>query len=171
MKGKKSLTMLLSAVALIALSVPLPAFAQMKGMPMGHHGAKMEMGDLDRMGEMMGGCLEHADKMGLSEDQILKLKPLHRDLQKKEARFQADRKIAEIELAEILEVKDFDLDKANAAVKNLAEIKTAHHLALLKTMKDMRTIITEEQFKEMKKMMAMKMDGKRPHHKMDKKHK
>ena len=167
MKARNSVSILLAAVALLALSVP--AFAQMKDMPkMQHagHGAMMDMGDMDRMGEMMGGCLEHADKMGLTEDQLLKMKPLHRDMQKKQARFMADRKIAEIELAEIMEVKDFDLDKANSAVRKIAEIKTAHNLEMLKAMKEMRTTLTEEQFKEMKKMMAMKMDEKRPAHKM-----
>jgi Spy/CpxP family protein refolding chaperone len=172
MKARNSVSVLLAAVAMLALSAP--AFAQMKEMPMmqhAGHGAAMDMGDMDRMGEMMGGCLEHADKMGLSEDQLLKMKPLHRDMQRKQARFAADRKIAEIDLAEIMEVKDFDLDKANSAVRKLSEIKTAHHLEMLKAMKEMRTILTDEQFKQMKKMMAMKMDEKKPMHKMMKKHK
>ena len=170
MRAKNSVS-ILAAVALLALSVP--AFAQMKEMPMmqhAGHGAAMDMGDMDRMGEMMGGCLEHADKMGLTGDQILKMKPLHRDMQKKQARFMADRKIAGIELAEIMEVKDFDLDKANSAVRKIAEIKTAHNLDMLKAMKEMRTILTDDQFKEMQKMMAMKMGEKKPTHKMMKKH-
>ena len=176
MKARKSLSILLSAVALLALSVP--AFAQMKDMPMKHdgagHRAMMDMGNMDQMGGMMGNCLEHADKMGLSEDQTMKLKPLHREMQKKQARFVADLKIAEIELAEIMEVKDFDLEKASLAVKKIAEVKTSHHLEILRAMKEMRTTVTDEQFKHMKKMMAMKMDkmdGKRPGHKMDHKHK
>jgi Spy/CpxP family protein refolding chaperone len=176
MKVQKTVSLLLAAVALLALSVPMPALAQMKDMKEMKmhgpgHGQTTEMGNLDRMGEMMGRCLEHADKMGLSEDQLLKMKPLHRELQKKQVRFAADQKIAEIDLAEILEVKDFDLEKANSAVKQMAETKTAYHLEMLKAMKQMRTILTDDQFKEMKKMMAMKMDEKRSAHKMNGKHK
>lgn len=63
---------------------------------------------------------------------------------------------------EIMEVKDFDLEKAGSAVKKIAEIKTAHHLEMLKAMKEMRTILTDEQFKKMKRMMSMKMGGKKP---------
>jgi len=95
------------------------------------------------------------------------MKPMHSEMQKKQARFQADLKIAEIELMDILEVKDFDLEKASAAVKKIEDIKTAHHLEMLKAMKEMRTILTDEQFKKMKKMMPMKMmpmktDDKKP---------
>jgi Spy/CpxP family protein refolding chaperone len=114
-------------------------------------------------------CIEQADKMGLTDDQIMKIKPAHREMQKKQARFKADLKIAEIELMEIMEVKDFDLEKASSAVKKFAEIKTAHHLEMLKAMKEMRTILTDEQFKKMKMMMSMKMGEKKPAKRMMKK--
>jgi Spy/CpxP family protein refolding chaperone len=173
MKAKCSISLMMAAVALLAFSAPVPAFSQMKDMSMKDHreghGQMMGMGNMDMMGDMMGMCLQHAEMMGLTEDQISKMKPLHSEMQKKQARFQADRKIAEIELMDILEVKDFDLENANAAVKKIAEIKTAHHLEMLKAMKEMRTIFTDEQFKKMKAMMPMKMDEKKPAMKMMKK--
>jgi Spy/CpxP family protein refolding chaperone len=170
-RAKFSIPLIVAAVALFAFSVPVPAFSQMKDMPMkGHgegHGRMMEMGTMDKMGDMMGMCMQHADMMGLTDDQILKMKPMHSEMQKKQARFQADLKIAEIELMDIMEVKDFDLEKASAAVKKIADIKTAHHLEMLKAMKEMRTMLTDEQFKKMKMMMPMKMmpmkaDEKKP---------
>ena len=155
---------------LLTVVFAVPAFSEMKDMSMKEHreghGQMMEMGNMDKMGDMMGMCIEHADKMGLTDDQIMKMKPLHREMQKKQARFKADQKIAEIELMEITEVKDFDLEKASSAVKKIAEIKTAHHLEMLKNMKEMRTILTDEQFKKMKKMMPMKMGEKKPAKKM-----
>ena len=128
------------------------------------------MGNMDRMGDMMGMCLEHADKIGLTDEQIKKITPIHREMQKKQIRFKADLKIAEIELMEIMEVKDFDLEKATAAVKKIADMKTAHHLEMLKSMKEVRSILTDEQFQKMKKMMPMKMGEKKPAKKMMKKH-
>jgi len=164
---------MVAAVVLLAISVSVPAFSQMKDMSMKEHreghGRMMEMGNMDKMGDMMGMCIEHADKMGLTDEQIMKMKPIHREMQKKQARFKADLKIAEIELMEIMEVKDFDLEKAISAVKNIAEIKTAHHLEVLKAMKEMRTILTDEQFKKMKKIMTMKMGEKEPANRMMKK--
>ena len=156
---------------LLTVIFAAPAFSQMMDMSMKEHreghGQMMEMGKMDKMGDMMGMCIEHADKMGLTDDQIMKMKPIHREMQKKQARFKADLKIAEIELMEIMEVKDFDLEKASSAVKKIAEIKTAHHLKMLKAMKEMRTILTDEQFKKMKKMMiSMKTCEKEPAKKM-----
>jgi Spy/CpxP family protein refolding chaperone len=174
MKAKYRLVlMMVAAVALLMTSVPVPAFSQMMDMSMKEHreghGQMMEMGKMDKMGDMMGMCIEHADKMGLTDDQIVKIKPVHREMQKKQARFKADLKIAEIELMEIMEVKDFDLEKASSAVKKIAEIKTADHLEMLKAMKEMRTILTDEQFKKMKKMMPMKTGEKKPAKRMMKK--
>jgi Spy/CpxP family protein refolding chaperone len=155
---------------LLTVVFAVPAFSQMKDMSMKEHreghGQMMEMGNMDKMGDMMGMCIEQADKMGLTDDQIMKIKPAHREMQKKQARFKADLKIAEIELMEIMEVKDFDLEKATAAVKKIAKISTDHHLEMLKDMKEMRTILTDEQFKKMKKMMSMRMDEKKPAKKM-----
>jgi Spy/CpxP family protein refolding chaperone len=152
---------------LLMIIFAVPAFSQMD-MPMkghgGGHGQMMEMDHMDMMsGDMM--CMEHADMMGLTDDQMMKMKPLHREMQKKQIRFKADLKIAEIELKEIMEVKDFDLDKAISAVKKIEGIKTAQHLEMLKAMKEMRTILTDDQFKKMHKMMSMKM-GEKKHGKM-----
>jgi Spy/CpxP family protein refolding chaperone len=175
MKAKYSISVMVAAVVMLAFSVPTPAFSEMKNMSMMEHreghGQMMGMGMMDKMGDMMGMCIQHADMMGLTDDQVMKMKPVHSEMQKKQARFQADKKIAEIELMEIMEVKDFDLEKASAAVKNIADIKTTHHLVMLKAMKEMRTILTDEQFKKMKMMMPMKMDEKKPAEKMMKKQK
>jgi Spy/CpxP family protein refolding chaperone len=135
----------------------------------GGHGSMMRMGNMDKMDDMMGMCIEHANEIGLTDDQIMKLKPLHREMQKKQARFKADRKIAEIELVEIMEVKDFDMGKASSAVKKIAEVTTAHHLEMLKVMKEIRAILTDEQVKIMEKIMPMQAGERKPANKMMKK--
>ena len=159
---KKILLSLLLVISWIA-----PAFSQMMNMPiMAHgegHGQMMEMGCMDMMkGDMM--CMERARHLGLTDDQMAKMKPIRREMQKKQIRFNADLKIAEMELMEIMEVKDFDLDKANVAANKIEDIKTVQHLEMLKTTKDMRAILTDEQFKNMH-TMCMKMDV-RKHGKM-----
>ena len=144
---------------LLTVVFAVPAFSQMMDMPMKGHGQMMEMGNMDMMGgDMM--CMGHADMMGLTDDQMMKMKPLHREMQKKQIRSKADLKLAEIELMEIMEVKDFDLDKATSAVKKIEDIKTAQHLEMLKAMKDMRTILTDEQFKNMHKMCMKPVEKK-----------
>jgi Spy/CpxP family protein refolding chaperone len=167
---------LLSLLVIVAPS----AFAEMKHDPMkqcqncdmhkSEMGGMMSIGGADHMGEMMGMCLDNAEKIGLSPDQIKKITPIHREMQKKQVRFKADLKIAEMEQKEIMEVKDFDLEKASAAVKKMTDIKTAHQLDMLKSMKEVRTIFTEDQFKKMKQLMPMKMGGETPGKKNKHKH-
>lgn len=94
---------------------------------------------------------------------------MHREIQQKQARTMADLKIAEIDLAGIMDVKDFDLEKASASIKRIEEIKTAQHLEILQAMKEMRTMLTDEQFKKMQKMMPMKAGVKSPAKRMLKK--
>jgi Spy/CpxP family protein refolding chaperone len=164
---------------LLVVAVP-PAFSLMSHEPMKpcqdcdmhkpEMGGMMVMGGMDRMGEMMGMCLANAEKIGLTPDQIKKITPIHREMQKKHVRFNADLKIAEMEQMEIMEVRDFDLEKAGAAVKKCADIKTAHHLDILKSMKEARAILTDEQFKKMKQLMPMKMGGGKPGKKMEHTH-
>jgi Spy/CpxP family protein refolding chaperone len=149
-----------------------PAFSQMMEPPMrAHdrgHGHMMEIGFMGRMeGEMM--CVQHAHHLGLTDDQMMKITLICRDIQKKQIRLRADLKIAEIELMEIMEKKDFDLDKANAVVKKIEDLKTTQHLETVKAMKDVRAFLTEEQFKNMHKM-CMSMDFKRHKNMMMKKH-
>jgi len=166
----------LSLLLMVVFAVP--AFSQMTDKPMhegphgqmmGHHGRMMGMCNMERMGDMMGMCIENADKIGLTDDQIMKMKPLYSEMQKKDAQFKADRTIAEIELRDIMEVKDFNLEKASAAVNKIAGIKIIHHLKMLKAMKEMRTILTDEQFKKMKKMMPIETSEKEPAKSMMKK--
>jgi Spy/CpxP family protein refolding chaperone len=67
-----------------------------------------------------------------------------------------------------MEVKDFDLDRATSTVKKIEDIKNAQHLDMLKAMKDMRAILTNEQFKNMQKMCMMKMGEEKHEKKMNK---
>lgn len=166
-------------LSLLAVAVT-PAFADKKHEPVKpcqncdlhkpETGGMMGMGGVDRMGEMMGKCLENADKIGLTPDQNKKITPIHREMQKKHVRFMADLKIAEMDQMEIMEVKDFDLEKAGAAVKKVADIKTAHHLDMLKSMKEARSILTDDQFQKMKQLMSTKMGMNKPQKKMMHKH-
>jgi Spy/CpxP family protein refolding chaperone len=170
MKAGRTVSTLIAAAALIALSVPVTAFSEMKESPgkehRGGHVEKMERGHMDMMGDSLDMCVEHADIIGLSDAQITKMKPLHREMQKKHVRYIADLKIAELDLMGIMEVKDFDIEKATDAVKKIADIKTSHHLEMLKAMKEVRASWTEEQFGKMKKLMPMKPGEKKMHKKI-----
>ncbi len=124
-------------------------------------GGMMGMG-MDRMGEMMGVCLRHAKEIGLTPDQIAKITPIHREMQKMQIRYRADLQIAEMDLKDILSARDFDLEKANDAVKRIGEIRTTHQLDMLKSMKQARAILTDAQFAKMKELVPQMMKNMMP---------
>jgi Spy/CpxP family protein refolding chaperone len=166
-QNKGGLIMRKIVLALLCVIVfAVPAFSQMMDKPMmdkgNAHSHMMGMDDKDMMGDHIGMCLDNAEKIGLSDDQINKLTPIHREMKKKQVKFKADLQIAEMEHMEIMEVKDFDLEKANASVRKIGDMKIAHHLEMLKSMKEVRSILTAEQFQKMKKMMPMNKGAKKP---------
>ena len=71
---------------LLTVVFAVPAFSQMMDRSMMEHregpGQMMEMGNMEKMGNMMGRCIEQADKIGLTDDQIMKMKPAHSEMQK-----------------------------------------------------------------------------------------
>src|SRR5450631_780473 len=158
---------------LLAAIFAAPAYSQMKDKPAKDckecNLQKPGIDHMDMMGGMMGMCIKNADKIGLSDEQKKKVNPLHLEMQKKQIRFQADLKIAHLEMKDIMEPKDFDLEKAIAAAKKTEDIKTAYHLEMLKTMKEVRSVFTDEQYKKLKTLMPMHMGAGKPA-KMNHKH-
>ncbi|MDD5711303.1 MAG: hypothetical protein PHY31_00945 [Smithellaceae bacterium] len=149
---------------ILSIFFTAPAMAQMMDMPMmgqtGQGGGReqmMDMGGMSMMGNMEETCIQKAQELGLSADQIDKIMAIHREMEKAAVKSWADMKIAQIDLREIMAVKDFDLDKAGAAVKKIADIRTSHQLDMLKFKKDIRAILTDDQFKKMQEMMYMEM--------------
>jgi Spy/CpxP family protein refolding chaperone len=117
---------------------------------------------MDMMGNMIGMCIKNADKIGLSDEQKKTVTPLLQELQKKQIRFQADLKIAQLEMKDIMEPKDFDLEKAKTAVKKTDDLKAAHHLDMLNTMKEVRSVLTEEQYKKLRALMRKDIGAGKP---------
>ncbi|MEN6619934.1 MAG: Spy/CpxP family protein refolding chaperone [Smithella sp.] len=144
---------LLSILLMVVFA--MPAFSQMRDMPMNVQGGRCGCGygsmQKDNIG-MMGCHMMCIEQLGLTDDQLKKIKPLHMEMQKKLIRSKADLKLAEIDLMEIMSVKDFDMDKAAATVKKIENIRTEQHLDMLRTMKNIRAILTNEQFKNMHRM-------------------
>lgn len=155
---------LLSLLLMVVFAVP--AFSQMRDdMSMSGQVGRCGCGHMMEKGHMgMMGChmmCMNQNLLGLSDDQIQRIKPLHRDMEKRLIKSKADLKLAEIDLMEIMEVKDFDMDKAIAAVKRIENLRTAQHLEMLKAMKNMRAILTDEQFKNMRRMCMGPIDKER----------
>lgn len=147
---------ILSALLMTAVFA-VPAYADMHGKEMKEHKkceCQEQMGkcQMHRRGDMLGMLIKHADKVGLTADQVVKLKDIQRGKERKEIRSEADLKLARLDLKELMEVKNFDLEKANTQVQKISDIKKAQHLEMLKSVKEARGILTDAQFKKISEM-------------------
>lgn len=140
---------------LLSLCFSTPAYAQDEMKPMNEYKEEqcVMTKNMNQIGNTLSMCIENAHALNITDAQLQTIKPLHSEMQKKNARFRAEMKIAEIDLRDIMDVKDFDLGKANAGAQHIGQIQTTHHLEMLKTMKEMRAVLTNEQFLKMKMPM------------------
>jgi len=155
MKIVNSISLMPLMVVFLSLSMIVPVFSQMKGPITEYKEENRRIIGMDNMGDIAAIFIEHADEMGLTDDQILKMEPVQSEMRKKYAQFKVNLKIAETELIETMDVKYFDLKNADSAVIKISEIKIAHRLEMLKAMKEIWAILTDEQFNKIKKMKSI----------------
>ena len=170
-----------SFIFISALS--LNAYAQMCGC-MGGSGGGMRggmMGGMEHQGMSMmhgmGGMMmdddhpmwKHLMGLGLDEKQKEALKALRSKMMKDMAKKGADRQIAGIELKDLLDKDPVDMKAVEAAVKKSESLRTEMFLAHVRAHEEMKSILTPEQRKQFKEMMASGagcgMMGGAPEHK------
>jgi Spy/CpxP family protein refolding chaperone len=89
--------------------------------------------------------LKHAKEIGLTSEQIGKLKALQLDFNRTQARMEADIKIAGLELHALLEEEQAELSAIQAKVDQLKKSEGALMLAAIKGKRDASALLTPEQ--------------------------
>jgi Spy/CpxP family protein refolding chaperone len=155
-----------SFIFISALS--LNAYAQMCGC-MGGSGGGMRGGMMEGMEHQgmsmmhgMGGMMmdddhpmwKHLMGLGLDDKQKEALKALRSKMMKDMAKKGADRQIAGIELRDLLDKDAVDMKAVEAAVKKSESLRTEMFLAHVRAHEEMKSILTPEQRKQLKEMMA-----------------
>lgn len=117
------------------------------------HGCKM-------MGEGMHCCKKNfflccKDKLELTDEQVLSLKKVKMDFAKEDIQRDADLKIAELELKELLGVDKVDMEKVGKKIKSIANMKAEKKISHLKTFEKAKQVLTEEQLGKVKKCGKM----------------
>ena len=96
-------------------------------------------------GHMIRHLLKHQKELGLSPDQVNKLKSLQMDLTRTRIRAEADIQIADAELSALEQDEKADLGALEAKVKQSEALRSALRLAVIKTKRDVLAILTPEQ--------------------------
>ena len=109
-------------------------------------------------------ALKHAKEIGLTSEQIGKLKALQLDFNRIQARMDADIKIARLELHALLEEEQAELSAIQAKVDQLKKAEGALMLAAIKGKRDASALLTPEQReKERAHREKMKSGGEGQH--------
>jgi Spy/CpxP family protein refolding chaperone len=109
------------------------------------HGGQMGMME-QRMEHMF--YLDRVDALGLSADQVSKLKTIHVDCRKKNIRNVAEAKIARLELSELLTSDSWTMKDAEALVRKVQTLEGDIQVRHLQAVNDARKVLTAEQLKQ-----------------------
>jgi Spy/CpxP family protein refolding chaperone len=117
----------------------------------------------DMMGRMMGGpadrplitiMLHHRTELGLSADQVSRLETLRSDFAREAIRRDADIRIAELDLAALLEQDPADLAKVETKVREAAQLRADLRMARLRAVEQGKAVLTPEQRTRLQTMLS-----------------
>jgi len=109
------------------------------------------------MSGMMGGMghqmehmvfLDRSEELGLSTEQVGKLKAIHTECRKDNIRTAAEAKIVRLELAELLSGDAWKVKDAEALVRKAQKLEGDIQVRHLQAQSDARTVLTAEQLKK-----------------------
>lgn len=105
------------------------------------------------------------EKIGLSEAQVKALQAIKAAYQKSRLKTNADLRVAELELNELLEKNDADLSQIEAKVKSIEELRAYQKFAKIKALKEAEKVLTQEQKTKLKSLQnsSSKEDSSHSH--------
>jgi Spy/CpxP family protein refolding chaperone len=135
---------------------------------MGHHmmgGPGMGGGMM--MGGMMGGMckgmsmmpwmmMKVAKKIGLTEDQMMKMRDVMMNMKREKIKLRSEAELAKLDLKSMMMQDKPDMAAIEQKVMDMSKLKAQMHMAWIKAMMEMKGSLTDEQRKRIKmKMMGM----------------
>ena len=118
------------------------------GYGRGGHGmgaAMMEMMMHGGTGHLIRHLLKHEKDIGLSADQVTKLKEMQLNMDKTRIKMEADIQITERELKALIENEKSDLGAIEAKLKQSQDTQVGLRLASIKARREVLTLLTPEQ--------------------------
>lgn len=142
-RWKKRWVVGLGGVAVIVAMTLFPGAADL-GHSMMHGGHDQGAQD-DHSAHYLKHLLKHAKEIGLTPEQIGKLKAMQLDFKRAEARLEADVKVAKLELQALLEDEKAELTAIKTKVNQLKYAEGALMFAAIKAKHDGMALLTPEQ--------------------------
>ncbi len=99
----------------------------------------------DHAGQHIKHLLKHAKEIGLTPEQIGKLKVMQLDFKRADVRLEADIEVAQLELDALLEDDQAELSAIQAKVDQLKKAEGAHVIAAVKSTRNALALLTPDQ--------------------------
>lgn len=151
-------------------SIALPSFAlaedkpicscPMCSCPMMHmRGSKAKMDLDDMVANKARFMLENAPKIGLSDEQVSKIKMLKIKAKKSSIKLDADIKILALDIKEAIGKDDIDINNVNSLIDKKYTLKAQKAKDMIAAKANIKKLLTKEQLKKVKDMSASCMKG------------
>ena len=98
--------------------------------------------------------LRHRERLGLSEEQVAALRSLRSDFYKQAIKQEAELRVSDFELGELLGVEPIDLAAVEAKVKQLEGLRAKHRLSRIRTLVKGKALLTPEQRSKLAVLIA-----------------
>jgi protein CpxP len=134
----------LTGAALITVIASIPALvAESQAMMM--HGGHDQAEEENQEEHYLAHLLKHAKEIGLTPEQISKLKSVQLDFKRTEARIEADTKVAKLELQALVDDDHADLTAIQAKVDQLKKSEAACLFAGIKAKRQASALLSPDQ--------------------------
>jgi Spy/CpxP family protein refolding chaperone len=98
--------------------------------------------------------LSNQDKLQLSSSQVQTLEKLRNDFRRQSIRLDADLKVAEMDLAQLLDSDSADMGKVESKVREIEKLKGDLRLARLRAIEEGKRILSQEQRVKLKELLG-----------------
>ena len=103
---------------------------------------------------MISLLLRNREKLGLSDDQVKKLEQLRSDFEKETIRNEADIRVAEIDLNNLLQAQSADLAKVEAKIRDIERLRADLRIARIRAIEKGKALLTAEQRKKLQELLS-----------------
>src|SRR5262245_23712894 len=98
--------------------------------------------------------LSNQDKLHLSASQVQTLEKLRNDFRRQSIRLDADLKVAEMDLAQLLDADSADMGKVESKVREIEKLKGDLRLARLRAIEEGKKVLSTEQRVKLKELLG-----------------
>ncbi len=98
--------------------------------------------------------LRNREKLGLSDEQIKKLEQLRSDFEKQTIRNEADVRVAEIDLNNLLQTTPADMAKIEGKIREIERLRADLRIARIRAIDQGKTLLSAEQRKRLQEIIS-----------------